>query len=59
MIIKEYQELRDKTLLELRESISNNRDILPGNFIKIWQDFETQDNQLQLKESGSGISLEN
>ena len=57
MIVKKYQELRDKTLSELKESISNNRDILPGGFIKIWQDFEMENNQLQLKESKEWLKL--
>ncbi|MGK7892695.1 MAG: hypothetical protein AB4372_03345, partial [Xenococcus sp. (in: cyanobacteria)] len=48
---KETQELRDKNLLELRESISNNRDVLPGDFVKLWQSFEKQDKELQFKES--------
>ena len=48
---KETQELRDKTLSELKESISSNRNILPGDFIKIWQSFEKQDKELEDKES--------
>ena len=55
--IKETQELRDQTLSELRESISSNRDVLPGDFVKLWQNFELQNNQLQLKESKDWIKL--
>ena len=55
--IKETQELRDKTLSELRESISNNRDVLPGDFVKMWQSFEKQDKELELKESNEWNKL--
>ena len=57
MIVKEYQEARDKALLELTKNISSNRDILPEEFIKTWQDFEEQNNELQLKEAKEWIKL--
>ncbi len=57
MIVKEYQEARAKALLELTKNISSNRDILPGEFIKSWQDFEEQNNELQLKKANEWIKL--
>ncbi len=57
MIVKEYQEVRDKALLELRKNVSSNRDILPEEFIKTWQDFEEQNNELQLKEAKEWTKL--
>ena len=57
MITKEYQKVRDKALLELRKNISSNRDILPEEFIKSWQDFEEQNKELQLKKSKEWIKL--
>ena len=49
MKMKKYQEERDKILLELKKNISINRDILSEEFINTWQNFEDQNNELQLK----------
>ena len=57
IIVKESQNKRDRILLKLKENISINRDILPEEFVKAWQDFEEQNKELQLKESEEWIKL--
>ena len=57
VITKKYQEIRNKTLLELRENILINRDSLPEDFIEVWQEFEDKNNKLQFREAEEWIKL--